>query len=160
MLSIFWFIPSWTAGINLEIQLYFNKAGGLNYVEILTLNFWSANFILNKTALIGAFLGVIIMSIPPERSLFTLLGTYLGWGRPSRIKAMIYWWTIGFGVFYLIGQLIDATSYFSWAIYLLDNEIFDLSPNLMSNAFSVLFDQNSTDLTSIFLYAALYLPII
>lgn len=160
LLSIFWFIPSWTAGINLEIQLYFNKAGGLNYVEILTLNFWSANFILNKTALIGAFLGVIIMSIPPERSLFTLLGTYLGWGRPSRIKAMIYWWTIGFGVFYLIGQLIDAGSYFSWAIYLLDNEIFDLSPNLMSNAFNVLFDQNSTDLTSIFLYAALYLPII
>jgi len=160
LLSIFWFIPSWTAGINLEIQLYFNKAGGLNYVEILTLNFWSANFILNKTALIGAFLGVIIMSIPPERSLFTLLGTYLGWGRPSRIKAMIYWWTIGFGVFYLIGQLIDASSYFSWAIYLLDNEIFDLSPNLMSNAFNVLFDQNSTDLTSIFLYASVYLPII
>jgi len=159
-LSIFWFIPSWTAGMNLQIQLYSNKAGGVNYVEIFTLNFWSANFIFNKTALIGALLGAIIMSIPPERNLFTLLGTYLGWGRTSKFKAMIYWWTIGFGVFYLIGQLIDASSNFSWAIYLLDNGIFNLSPNLMSNAFNVLFDQNSTDLTSIFLYSALYLPII
>ncbi len=159
-LSIFWFIPSWTAGINLQIQLYSNKAGGLNFVEIYALNFWSANFILNKTALIGAFIGTIIMSFPPERNLFTLLGTYFGWGRTSRFKAMIYWWTIGFGVFYLIGQLIDTTSYFSWAIYLLDNEIFDLSPNLMINAFNVLFDQNSTDLTSIFFYSALYLPLI
>lgn len=160
LVFIFWLIPSWTAGINLQIQMYDSKAQGLNFVEIFTLNFWSSNFIINKTALIGAFLGVIIMSIPPERSLFTILGTYFGWGRTSRIKAAVYWWTIGFGIFYLIGQLIDITSYFSWSIYLVDNGIFDISPNLMINAFNVLYDPTSIDMISIFLYTALYLPII
>lgn len=160
ILSIFWFIPSWTASINLQYQLYLNKGGGLNYIEFLTLNFWSSKFIINWPALIGALIGCIIMSLPPDRTIFTLIGTQLGWGRTSRLKALFYWWTIGFGAFFMIGQLIDTTTYFGWSVYLIENQMLEVSPTLMADAFAVLFDQNSTDLVSIFLYSAIYLPII
>jgi hypothetical protein len=159
LMAIFWFIPSWMAGINLQYQLYLNKGGSLNYIEFFTLNFWSSQFIINKTALIGALIACAIMSIPPSRTIFTLIGTQLGWGRTSRLRALIYWWTIGFGIFYLIGQLIDATSYFGWAAYLVEKGMFTLPLDLMNSAFNVLFDSTSTDLTSIFLYSAIYLPI-
>jgi len=62
-LAIFWWWPSWFGSINLQAQLYSNKAGGIDFFDFYFLNLWSTNFIFNKTALIGAFIGSIIMSL-------------------------------------------------------------------------------------------------
>ena len=69
ILIIFIGFPLWYAGISLNQQLYANKGGGLNYWDFFILNGWSNNFFFNKTALIGAFLGAFIMSIPPTAKL-------------------------------------------------------------------------------------------
>jgi len=67
-LGVFWLWPAWFADISLNNQLYSSKAGGLNYLDFFFLNFWSTNFLFNKTALIGAFIGSVIMSLPPEET--------------------------------------------------------------------------------------------
>jgi len=94
LLTVFIFWPWWYGGINLQAQLYDTKAGGLNYFEFYFLNFWSPNFFFNKTSLLIAIIGCIIMSIPPNRNLLTIIGTRLRFGKPSVVKALVFWWTL------------------------------------------------------------------
>jgi hypothetical protein len=160
-LTVFWWWPAWFGDINLQSQLYANKAGGLDYGDFYFLNFWSTNFLFNKTALIGAFIGSIVMSIFPERNLLTIIGTKLRFGKPSRKKALIFWWTIGFVLFYFLGLTLDANNNgFSWAIYLIENGQVGLSPTIFFDAFDVIFNSSNVDFVTIFLYSNLILPIV
>ncbi|MFX0011487.1 MAG: hypothetical protein ACFE9R_14335, partial [Candidatus Hermodarchaeota archaeon] len=160
-LAVFWLWPSWFANINLNAQLYASKAGGLNYFDFFFLNFWSTNFLFNKTALIGAFAGCIIMSLPPERNLLTIIGTRLRFGKPSYFKSLIFWWTIGFVLFYFIGLLLNANnSGFAWTLYLIENGEIQLSPTLIFDAFNVIFNPNNTDFITIYIYSNLVIPIV
>jgi len=160
-LAVFWLWPAWFADMSLNAQLYDSKAGGLDYFNFFFLNFWSTNFMFNKTALIGAFLGSAIMSLPPERNLLTLIGTKLRFGKPTRWKSLLFWWTIGFVMFYFLGLLLNLNSGgFSWTIYLIENGEIVLSPNLILDAFNIIFDQNSIDFVTIYIYSNLLVPII
>jgi len=160
-LAVLWWVPAWFGNINLQDQLYTNKAGGLDYLDFYFLNFWSTNFLFNKTALIGAFIGSIVMSIFPERNLLTIIGTKLRFGKPSRKKALIFWWTIGFVLFYFLGLTLDANNNgFSWAIYLIENGQVELSPFIIFESFDVIFNLSNTDFITIFLYSNLILPIV
>ena len=165
LLAVLWWWPAWSGNINLQAQLYSNKVlnnpDGLDYFDFFFLNFWSTNFLFNKTALIGAFIGSIIMSILPERSLLTIIGTKLRFGKPSYLKSLLFWWTVGFTLFYFLGFILDANnSGFSWAIYLIENGQIDLSPTIIFDAFNVIFDSTNTDFVTIFLYSNLILPIV
>ena len=160
VLIFFWLIPSWFAPINLQIQLYQNKANA-NYVDIFLLNFWSTRFFFNKTALIGGLIGSIIMCLPPDKTLLSIIGTKLRFGKPSYLKSIIFWWTIGFVLFYLFGFLLDANNQgFSWVIYLLENGELEISPTILTDAFNVIFNPTSVDYTTIFIYSNLIIPII
>ncbi|MHA1884515.1 MAG: UPF0182 family protein [Promethearchaeota archaeon] len=161
LLTILWFWPAWIAPINLNAQLYVEKAGNPYYYKYYFLNFWSINFFFNKTALVGAIIGCIIMSIPPNRNLLTIIGTRLGFGKPSILKALIFWWTAGFVLFYMTGMALDMTGQFSWVMYLFEQGEISLSPfTIFSDAFNVLVNQNNVNLEFIFIYTRLYLPII
>jgi hypothetical protein len=158
---VFWLWPAWFADISLNNQLYNSKAGGLNYLDFFFLNFWSTSFLFNKTALIGAFIGSVIMSLPPDRNLLTLIGTKLRFGKPTRWKALLFWWTIGFVMFYFLGLLLNLNNGgFSWTIYLIENGEIVLSPNLILDAFNVIFNQTSIDFVTIYIYSNLLIPII
>ncbi len=160
-LAVFWLWPAWFADISLNSQLYSTKAGGLNYLDFFFLNGWSTKFIFNWTALIGAFLGCAIMSLPPERNLLTLIGTKLRFGKPTRWKSLLFWWTIGFVMFYFLGLLLNLNNGgFSWTIYLIQNGEIVLSPNLILDAFNIIFDKNSIDFETIYIYSNLLIPII
>ena len=161
LLAVFWLWPSWFGNINLQSQLYDSKAGGLDYFDFFFLNFWSTNFLFNKTALIGAFIGSIIMSLPPERNLLTLIGTKLRFGKPSYWKSLIVWWTFGFILFYFLGLLLNANSGgFAWTLYLIENGEIQLSPNLIFDAFNVIFNANNTDYVTVYIYSNLIVPIV
>ena len=161
ILSIFWFWPAWFGSISLNAQLYANKAGGLNYYDFYFLNFWSINFLFNKTALTGAIIGCIIMSLPPNRNLLTIIGTRLRFGKPSRIKSLIFWWTAGFIMFYFIGMVLDFDGQFSWVLYLFENGEISLSPlTIFTDALDVLLNTNNMNIEFIFVYTRLYLPLI
>jgi len=161
VLVVFWFWPAWFGDYSLNAQLYNNKAGGLDYFDFFFLNFWSTNFIFNKTALIGAFIGSIIMSLPPERNLLTLIGTKLRFGKPKKWQALLFWWTIGFVMFYFLGSLLNLNNGgFAWTLYLIENGEIPLSPNLILDAFNVIFNQNSIDFVTIYIYSNLLVPII
>ena len=161
LLSIFWIWPAWFGPINLNAQLYRAKAGGLNYFDFYFLNFWSINFLFNKTALLGALIGCVIMSIPPNQNLLTIIGTRLRFGKPSRIKALIFWWTGGFVMFYFIGMALDFNGQFSWVLYLYEKGQISLTPlTFFSEAFEVLINQNNVNIQFIFVYTRLYLPLI
>ncbi|MFX0177791.1 MAG: UPF0182 family protein [Candidatus Hodarchaeota archaeon] len=160
ILAVFWWWPAWYGNINLQSQLYYNKAEALNFIEFYFLNFWSTNFIFNKTALIGAFIGSIIMSLPPDRILLTIIGTKLRFGKPSLLKSLIFWWTIGFVIFYFIGFVLNSNGAFSWTAYLIEKGELTLSPNIIIDAFNILFDPSNTDYITIFTYSNVVLPII
>jgi len=164
VLSIFWFWPAWIGPVNLNAQLYKNKAGGLNYYEFYFLNFWSINFFFNKTALIGALIGCVIMSLPPNQNFLAIIGTRLKFGKPSRIKSLIFWWTAGFVLFYLIGMVLDFDGRFSWTMYLIEKGEYSIGWNapltVFFDAFDVLFDQTNMDIEFIFIYTRAYLPLI
>ena len=158
ILFIIW--PIWHGGIDLQAQLYRTKAGGLDYYNFYFLNFWSTNFFFNKTALFAAILGCIIMSIPPNRNLLTIIGTRLRFGKPSMKKALIFWWTIGFIIFYFMGLILGSISDFAWTIYLIENGEIQFSLTTMTDAFITLFDASSMNLEAIFVYNGIFLPII
>jgi len=160
IIIFFWLIPSWFAPINLQIQLYQNKANA-NFVDIFLLNFWSTRFFFNKTALIGGLIGSIIMCLPPDKTLLSMIGTKLRFGKPSYLKSILFWWTIGFVIFYLFGFLLDSNNQgFSWVVYLLENGELEISPTILTDAFNVIFDPTSSDYTTIFIYSNLIIPII
>jgi len=159
-LSIFWLWPSWYADINLQTQLYSNKANA-DFINVYFLNFWATNFFFNKTALIGALIGCSVMSIPPDKTFLTTIGTRLGFGKPSYVKSLLFWWTVGFVLFYLLGFLLDFNnSSFSWVAYLIENGNLNFNPTIISDAFSVLFTPASNDYITIYIYSNLILPII
>ena len=159
-LAIFWLWPSWYADINLQTQLYSNKANA-DFINVYFLNFWGTNFLFNKTALIGAFIGCIIMTIPPDKTLLTTIGTRLGFGKPSYAKSLLFWWTAGFVIFYFLGFMLDFNaSTFSWVAYLIESGEMNLSPTIISDAFSVLFNSGSKDFITIYIYGNMILPII
>jgi hypothetical protein len=160
LISVFWLWPSWMADINLQTQLYDNKAGGLDYQEYRFLNFWNTTFFFNKTALIGAFIGTAIMLLPPDKTFLTLIGTKLRFGRPSRVKATIFWLTGGFGMFYLFGHFINSNGQFAWAIYLIEKGELTISPNILFDAFNVLLNPGNMDFVTIYVYSNVILPII
>ncbi|MFX1489513.1 MAG: UPF0182 family protein, partial [Promethearchaeota archaeon] len=161
ILSFVWFWPAWIGPINLNAQLYGNKAGGLTYYKFYFLNFWSIKFFFNKTALTGAIIGCILMSIPPNRNLLTIIGTRLGFGKPSILKALIFWWSAGFVLFYLTGMALDSDGQFSWVLYLYEEGKITLSPmTIFSDAFDVLLNPNNMNLEFIFVYSRVYLPLI
>ncbi len=160
LLIFLWLIPSWFAPINLQIQLYQNKANS-DFIDIYLLNFWSTRFIFNKTALIGGLIGSAIMCLPPEKTLLSIIGTKLRFGKPSYLKTIIFWWTIGFVIFYLFGFLLDSNNQgFSWVIYLLENGELEISPTILIDAFNVIFNPTNNDYTTIFIYSNLFIPII
>jgi hypothetical protein len=161
LLAIFWWWPSWFADISLREQLYSNKASTASYFEVLFLNFWSTNFFFNKTALIGAIIGVVIMNIPPDRTLLTTIGTKLGFGKPSYLKAFLFWTVFGFVLFYLIGFTLNLNGgAFAWTAYLVNNGELPISPNIILDAFNVILNINSKDLITIFIYRNLILPVV
>ena len=82
----------------------------------------------NKTALLGAIIGCVIMSLPPNQNLLTIIGTRLRFGKPSRLKALAFWWTAGFILFYLFGMFLDINGQFSWALYLIEKGEYKISP--------------------------------
>ncbi|TXT59681.1 MAG: conserved membrane protein of unknown function [Promethearchaeota archaeon] len=160
LISVFWLYPAWIADINLQGQLYNNKAEGLDYYQYRFLNFWNTTFFFNKTALIGAIIGTIIMLIPPDQIFLTLLGTKLRFGRPSRIKATVFWLTGGFGIFYLFGHFINSNGQFAWAIYLIERGELSIPPTILFDAFNVLLNPGVLDFTTIYVYSNVILPII
>ncbi len=102
------------------------------------------------------------MSLPPDRILLTSIGTKLRFGKPSRIKALLFWWTAGFLIFFLLGHLIDINGQFSWVLYQIEKGYFpEFNPStLIFDAYNVLMNPNSMDFTSIYIYQSLYIPII
>ncbi len=160
LLSIFIIWPMWHGGISLQAQLYNSKAGGINFYDFFFLNFWSTEFFFNKTSLLIAVIGCIIMSIPPNRNLLALIGTRLRFKKPSIGKALLFWWTIGFIIFYLIGLMIGSFGDFAWVMYLYESGEIQIPITIVADAFNVLFNQNSIDIEAIFIYNGLILPII
>lgn len=152
-------IPSWYAGISLQTQLYDTKAG-LDFIEFYLLNFWSTSFIINKVGLIGALVGCVIMTLPPEKNLIQLIGTRFRFGRPSKRKVIIIWWTLGFLLFYFMGNMIDLFSNFSWAMYLIEEGSIDISLglNVMQMVLTGTLEIGHAE--NVFVYNNVYLPII
>jgi hypothetical protein len=160
VLIFVWLIPSYLGPINLQIQLYQNKAN-TNFLDVYLLNFWSTKFFFNKTALSGALIGSIIMSLPPDKTLLSIIGTRFRFGKPSNIKSLIFWWSIGFIIFYLFGFLLDANNQgFSWVIYLIENGDLHISPTIITDAFNILFNPASQDYSTIYIYTNLIIPIL
>ncbi len=153
ILSIFIWYPSWRGGISLQQQLYAGKGGGLNYWEFYVLNAWGTNFFWNKTALIGAFLGSIIMSIPPTVKFKKHL-------RFNNKKGVIFWWTVGFGFFYLVGGLINAADTFAWGNYMVESGYVSSGGNPMTETYRMMYDPEYENFGALFVYIYVYLPII
>ncbi|MHA1475621.1 MAG: hypothetical protein ACTSQ5_10580, partial [Promethearchaeota archaeon] len=152
-----WSIPLWLAKMNLQQQLYDTKGGGdLDFWKLYTLNFWSTNFFFNKIGLIGAIIGCIIMSIPPENTLITLLGRKFGWGTISRKKIFLLWWTAGFVLFFIIGQAME-TGFFALSMYLVEEGSASFS---FLNALGILNGNPNVTQMDIFIYKSVTLPII
>ncbi|MHA1718557.1 MAG: UPF0182 family protein [Promethearchaeota archaeon] len=152
-----WTIPLWIAKINLQQQLYSNKGGGdLDFWKIYTLNFWSTNFFFNKIGLIGAIIGCIIMSFPPENTLITLLGRKFGWGPVSRKKTLILWWTAGFVFFFIVGQAME-TGYFALSMYMIQDGKVSFS---FFKALLILNGNPSVSQLDVYIYNAITHPII
>lgn len=157
-------IPVWHAQISLQQQLYDAKAGGLNYWNFYILNWWSTSFIINKVGLIGGAIGLVIMCLPPEKNVIALIGTKLGFGRPSTKKALLIVAPISFVLFYLIGQLIDGIdNNFSLVMYMIESG--NIEPSIADIFLPFLYLGGSQTISleehivSIFVYNNVYLPI-
>ncbi|MHA1730887.1 MAG: UPF0182 family protein [Promethearchaeota archaeon] len=154
-------LPIWHAGISLKQQLYSSKAGGFQYWNLYSLNYWSSRFFFNKTALIGAIIGVVVMIVPlPERGILNLVAMKLDRPPASRKFAYIFWCTAGFGIFYLLGQLIDAMGNFGWGMYLAQQGRVNHDSGLVARVLTVLTDPSSLTMQDIFGYQLLFLPIV
>ncbi len=152
-----WTIPLWVAKMNLQQQLYAAKGGGnLDFWEIYTLNFWSTNFFFNKIGLIGAIIGCVIMSLPPENTIITLLGRKFGWGHISRKKTFLLWWTAGFALFFIFGQAMEG-GFFALSMHMIERGGVSFSP---LKALDVLNGSSNVSQLDIFIYKSVTLPII
>lgn len=159
IISIVYGYPAWHGRIALQEQLYDTKAG-FDYWGYYTLNFWSSQFFFNWTALIGAIIGVVIFLLPPEQGLIKSIAYRLNRQPPSTKKIAVFWATAGFGIFYLVGQLIDLMGSFAWGIYLAQNGEIISDFSVVTNSLAVLTDPTALSQGDIFAYQLLYLPII
>ncbi len=159
-IGLIYSLPLFLAKVSLNQQLYFNKAGGIDYWQIKTLGYWSTNFILNWTGLIGAILGVIIFCIPPEKTIIQLVGTRFGWGKPSNFKAIKVIIPFGFLLFYFIGQSLDAFANFSLAMYYLQNGVLKFDINAVFVPFYIYSDLDAITMEMMFMYTNIIDPII
>src|SRR5271157_1225817 len=160
-LIVIWAIPSWYANIDLQMQLYNAKAGGFQYWSLYTLNGWSSNFFFNYTALIGGLIGMVLMVLPvPDRAVLSLIAELRGRPAPTRAKAYAIWLPVGFGLFYLFGQLMDVSGMFGWGMFLVQKGEITVDSSIILNALGVLFNPGSVDMGTIFAYQYVYLPVI
>ncbi|GAB4331310.1 MAG: hypothetical protein Kow0069_38930 [Promethearchaeota archaeon] len=161
LLVAFIAIPVWHAGVFLREQLYHAKAGGFDYWDLYTLDYWSSNFFFNKTGLIGAAIGVVVMAFPlPERGFMQLAAQRLERRPPSKKKALLFWLTAGFGIFYLLGQFIDVAGGFGWGMYLAERGRIASDPGVFSRTLAVLRDPTAITMSDVFAYQHLYVPLI
>lgn len=158
LIGIFYGYPLWHARISLQDQLYSQKSD-IDFWNIYTLNYWSTNFFFNKIGLIGAILGSLIMSIPPEDSVLKLLSLKFGWENLKKWKSMVLWWTGGFVIFYIIGQSIE-NGYFALAMQLIENGYLDLGSGQLFHAMTALSDPSQVSEIDIFYYQTITRPII
>ncbi len=159
-----WIFPSWFGGISLNEQLYANKAGSFDYWTYYTLNGWSSKFFFNKIGLVSGFIGMAFMLLPiPDRAILSFIGDRRGRPNPSRAKCYLFWAPVGFGVFYVVGQLMDVWGMFGWGAYLIEQGSITSDFTTMGTALQVLFDPGAIDtsfMSVIFAYQYFWLPII
>ncbi|MHA1453490.1 MAG: hypothetical protein ACTSRD_11580, partial [Promethearchaeota archaeon] len=154
-------IPKWYGRISLNNQLYASKTSiTSSFWNFLVLDYWSSRFIFNKTGLITGLIGCVVFSLPPENKIFTVITQRLGWRKLKYWKVIVIWWTAGFVVFYLLGQLIDVFSEFSLAMYMRNHSGLDTSIKNAFSSFVVLRDPSRLDIVSVFVYSNVYQPII
>ncbi len=155
-------LPKWFGRISLNSQLYDSKTsiGSGSYWNFLVLDYWSTKFIINKTGLLTGLIGCVVFSLPPENKIFTVITQRFGWRKLKYWKVIVIWWTAGFVVFYLLGQLIDVWPEFSLVIYMGNHSGLDISIRNAFSSFVVLKDTSSLDIVSVFVYSNLYKPII
>ena len=162
--SIFWGFPSWYGGISLSQQLYMTKAGSFDYWQFYTLNGWSSKFFFNKIGLLSGLIGMLFMILPiPDRAVLSFIGERRGRPNPSRKKAILFWAPVGFGLFYLVGQLMDVWGMFGWGVYLVEQKSITADFTTIGDALQVLFDPGSITtafMPTIFAYQYFWLPII
>lgn len=158
LVIIFYIYPVWHAKINLQNQLYETKSG-LDFWEIYTLNGWSTNFFFNYIGLIGGILGALIMCIPPDDSLITIIGQKLGWGRPSKVKTLLIWLPLGFVLFFIIGQAMGG-GYFDLVMKMISEGKIDGKVGSFLNALNAITNPEAVSQVDIFLYSAVTAPII
>lgn len=161
---LIWAYPVWYGAVSLNNQLYWNKAGSFDYWQFYTLNGWSSSFFFNKIGLVSGLIGMALMILPvPDRSILSFIGEWRGRPNPSRAKCYLFWMPVGFGIFYVIGQLMDVVGGFGWGAYLLESGNVSGDVTTIGSALQVLFDPGSIQtgfMTTIFAYQYFWLPII
>jgi len=151
-------IPLWHANISLQQQLYENKSG-IDFWKIYTLNFWSTRFFFNKIGLIGAVIGSVVMSLPPDRNLILMLNQRLNWRLPSRIKTVLFWWTGGFVLFFIIGQSMEK-GYFALTIEMFTTGKIPFGQGIMLNALKAISNPATVTAIDVFVYENVTHPIL
>lgn len=158
LILVLYVIPLWYARINLQEQLY-DKKSGINFWKIYSLNYWSTSFLFNKIGLIGAIIGCLVMTLPPETDLITLLGNQFNWGRPSKKKAILIWWTAGFILFFLVGQAIE-TGYFGLTMLMINEGKIHATFGTYFRALGAIFNPTDLSPVDLFVYSNITRPII
>jgi hypothetical protein len=151
-------IPLWHASISLQQQLYDSKSN-IDFWKIYTLNFWSTRFFFNKIGLIGAILGALIMSLPPDRNIFLLLNQRLNWRLPSKKKTVLIWWTGGFILFFIIGQSMEK-GYFALTIEMFTTGKIPFGEGAMLNALKAISNPANVSAIDVFVYQNVTHPIL
>lgn len=157
LIGVLYAYPVWHAKINLQQQMYDNKSD-IDFWAIYTLNYWSIDFFFNKIGLIGALIGCVIMSLPPDDSLFKLLSIRFGWGNIKKWKSLVFWWTGGFIIFFIVGQSME-NGYFALTMQLIRNNYLDSGSGEFFNALSALWDPSQVSEIEFYLYQSVTRPI-
>ncbi|MHA1612943.1 MAG: hypothetical protein ACTSYU_12875, partial [Promethearchaeota archaeon] len=167
LIGILYAYPVWHAGISLKQQMYAVKGGnidgtviGIDFWNLYTLNYWSTDFFFNKIGLLGALIGALIMSLPPEDSIVKLLGMRFGWGPVKKWKILAFWWTGGFILFFIIGQSMETGGYFALTMQLIINGDLPSGTGQFFNALNALWDPSQVSEIEFFLYQSITQPII
>ncbi len=161
---LIWAYPAWYGGISLNQQLYMSKAGSFDFWQFYTLNGWSSQFFFNKIGLVSGLIGMLFMILPiPDRAVLSFIGDWRGRPNPSRAKCYLFWAPVGFGIFYVVGQLMDVWGMFGWGAYLVEQGNISGDIATVGNALQVLFNPGAIDtsfMSTIFAYQYFWLPII
>ncbi len=144
-----WAIPAWMADIELDKQLYTNKAGGVDFVEVNMLNWAKLWAPLIPAALVTAFL------IYPKKFLSILRIS----SNAGRVRLGIVFSIIVFGVSYLINWLSGELSYGMFMAQYLQND-----PSFVSfwdsfKALSIPFDPSAYNINVLLTWKTITMPI-